>query len=106
MNDAARLGAGVAVSMHMGHHIMPQLPLIAVGGGEVDVVDILPELLDLCGGNIETQFGFGLGQRDPKPPPRAELSLGAPQARHFTRSVAADQGVFVEFVHGGRMTNS
>ena len=63
MDDAVRLfGTGIAVGMHMGHHIVSQLPLITVGGGEVDVVDILAELLDLRGGYFEAKLGLGLRQ--------------------------------------------
>ena len=48
----------------------------------------------------QPQLRFGLGQRDPQPPPGAELPLVAPQRGHLARGVAGDQRVFVSFVHG------
>ena len=36
------VGADVAVGVDVGHHVVPQLPLVAVGRREVDVVDVGP----------------------------------------------------------------
>ena len=41
------VGADVAVGVDVGHHVVPQLPLVARGRLEVDVVDVGLELGDL-----------------------------------------------------------
>ena len=41
------VGADVAVGVHVGHHVVPQLPLVGRRGREVDVVDVGLQLGDL-----------------------------------------------------------
>ena len=89
--------------MHVGHHVVPQLALVALGGGEVDLVDVRPKLLDLSGRNVQPQFGLRLGQPNPKLPPSAKLPLSSPQRAHLARGIAMGQRVLVEFVgHSGQ----
>ena len=49
----------------------------------------------------QAQLPLGLGQRDPQPPPGAELPLLAPQRGHLRRGIAADQRVVVAVVGHG-----
>ena len=51
-----------------------------------------------CVRDRQAQLGLGLGQRDPQPPPGAELPLRAPQRGHLGRGVAADQRIVVVVV--------
>ena len=41
------VGAMVAVGVDVGHHVVPQLAFVLLGRGEVDVVDVRPQLVDL-----------------------------------------------------------
>ena len=41
------VGHSVAVGVDVGHHVVPQLPLVGGGRGEVDVVDVGLQLGDL-----------------------------------------------------------
>ena len=41
------LRADVAIGVNMGHDVVPQLAFVALGGVEVDVVDVGLELGDL-----------------------------------------------------------
>ena len=42
VNDRPGRGALVAVGVDVGHHVVPQLALVLVGGVEIDVVDVRP----------------------------------------------------------------
>ena len=95
MDDRPGVGAEVAVSVDVGHHVVPQLSLVTFGGLEVDVVDVGPELFDLLRRDRQPQFRLGLGQCDPKPPPGAELPLRTPQRAHLGRGVAGNQRIVV-----------
>ncbi len=78
MDDRPGVGAEVAVGVDVGHHIVPQFSLVTRGGVEVDVIDVGLELVDLLRRDRQSKFRLGLGQRDPKPPPGAELPLRTP----------------------------
>ena len=95
VDDRPGLGAQVAVGMDVGHHVVPQLPLVTRGRREVDVVHVGLELVDLLPGDRQAQFGLGLGQRHPQPPPGAELPLRTPQRAHLRRGIAGDQRIVV-----------
>ena len=41
MNDPASLRAPVSVGVHMGHHVVPEIPLVTGSHLEIDVVDRL-----------------------------------------------------------------
>ena len=79
VDDRPGGGAKVAVGMNVGHDIVPQPPLVALGGGEVDVVDVALQFGDLLRPDGQAQFGLGFSQRNPQPPPCAELALRAPE---------------------------
>ena len=49
MNDAAGRGALIAVSVDVRHHIVPQPAFMGIGGGEIDVLNVLAQLVDLRG---------------------------------------------------------
>ena len=105
VDDRPGLRADVAIGMDVGHHVVPQPPLVPFGRREIDRIDVLPQLGDLFLSDRQAQFRLGLGQGHPQPPPGAELPLRAPQLAHRGRRIAADQGVVVLGVlvrHGAR----
>ena len=60
-----RGGADVAIRVHVGHHVVPELAARRSGGGEIDVVDMRPQLGNLLASDRQPEFRFGLGQRTP-----------------------------------------
>ena len=101
VDDRPGLGTDVAVGLHVGHHVVPQSALVTVGRLEVDVVDVLLELSDLLRCDRQPELRLGLGQRDPKPPPRAELPPRAPEGAHLGRAVSGNERVVVNQVRIG-----
>ena len=90
--------------MHVGHHVVPQPPLVPFGRRKIDRIDVLLQLGDLLLADRQAEFRLRLGQGHPKPPPGAELPLRAPQLAHRGRGIAGNQGVVVLGVlvgHGG-----
>ena len=69
VDDGPRLRASVTVRVNMGHHIVPELVLVALGCVEVDIVDVGTQLLDLFAGDRKPQLGLGFGQDDPQSSP-------------------------------------
>jgi hypothetical protein len=59
----------IAEGVQVGHHVMPQLLLIARGSSEIDAVQPAFEGGDLLGGDIEAELALGLSQGDPQLPP-------------------------------------
>ena len=96
VDDRAGVGANVAVGVDVGHHVVPQFSLVLGRLGEIDIVDMRAQLVDLLFGDRQAQFRFGLGQRYPQAAPGAEFSLSSPQRGHFARSVAADERIVVK----------
>ncbi len=97
----------IAVSVDMRHHIVPQPAFVRIGGGEIDVLDVLAQLVDLRRCNRQTQFRFRLGQPNPKLPPGAKFFVVAPQPTHLRRGVTANERVLIEFVrHDGFRSRS
>src|SRR5262249_55870825 len=110
VEDVAGGGGGVAVGVDVGHDVVPQPALVHLGAGEVDVVDVGPQLGELPGGDAggdavvfgQAQLGLGLGEGDPEPAPGGELLLRAPERGHLGAGVAGDQGVVIDRkgIHG------
>ena len=51
VDDRHGRGAGVAVGVDVGHHVVAEFPLVAGRGLKVDVVHVGPKLVDLLGGD-------------------------------------------------------
>ena len=49
VDDRPGSGADVAISMDMGHDVMPQPPLVPLGRRKIDRIDMLPQFGDLLG---------------------------------------------------------
>ncbi len=106
VDDVAAAGGHVPERVDVGHHVVPQPLLVLGGAAQVDVVEVGAEFgellrpdarrLPVVGGQAE--FGFGLGEREPEPPPGAELPQRPPPLAHRLRGVAADQRVVVDVV--------
>ena len=100
MDDRPGVGTNVAVCVHVGHNVVAQAALVPFGILEIDVIDMFFKLIDLGPRNGQPQFGLGLGQCHPKPPPSAEFSLRPPEGDHLRRGIAGNKGVVVLCVVG------
>jgi hypothetical protein len=69
MDDRPGRRAGVAIGMHVGHHVVPQLRFVSGGTLEVDVVHMGLQLLKLLLRDEQPKLALGFGQHDPQPPP-------------------------------------
>jgi len=95
VDDRPGVGTLVAVGVDVGHHVVAQLAFVAGRSLEVHVVHMGLQLVDLALGNRQAQLGLRLGQRNPEPPPRAELALRTPQRAHLRRGITANQRIVV-----------
>ncbi len=98
VQDAAGTRAAIAIRMNVGHHVVPQLALVAGRQLEVDVVDGGSQFVNLRLRDRQTQLALGLGQRDPQFTPGRVDALPRPKPAHRFRGVAANQGIFVKLL--------
>ena len=98
MDDRPGRRALIAVGVHVGHDVVPQLAFVLRGFGEVDVVDGGPQLGDLLGRDRQAQFLLGLGQGHPQPPPGRMDRLRRPEPDQLLRGVPADQRILILIV--------
>ena len=109
VDDPARLGSGFAVGVDVGHHVVAQLALVALGGGEIDVVDVVAHLEEHGRGDSrgdaviaeQAHLGLRLGQGDPQFPPGGKFAARAPQFGHLRAGVAGYERVVpdIERIH-------
>ena len=71
------------VGQHPGHHVVAQLPLVALHRREVDVVLVRLQLGDLLLRDLQPQLPLRLGQGHPAAPPEAEAGEVGEQAAHL-----------------------
>src|SRR5262249_35040978 len=112
----ARLRGDVAVGRDVGHDVVPLLALVTVGRGEVYVLNVSAQLVDLlladegCLAVVagHSQFAFGLGEGDPEAAPGGKLAFRPPQLGHVATGVASDERVVVNGVgvHEGNLSQS
>lgn len=95
VNDWACIGALIAVSVDLGHHIVAEFPFVFVGNIEIESIAESFELFDLGLGDRQSELLLGFGEGDPEFSPESDAVFRAEQARHFAGSIAGDQGVFV-----------
>ena len=99
MNDAFRLRALQAVSIDMGHDIMPHFGLTPLRIFIIDIVRMLSELVKLFVCNRKSQFLLGLRQRDPKAPPGAEFPVPGKQFLHLPACIPLRQRTHIYIIH-------
>ena len=106
MDDALRLGALQAVGVDMAHHIMTHQLFPCGGVLVVDIVLVGLQLGDLLIGDVQTLFLLGLGQRDPQPPPGAELVVIGEDVLHLVRGIPGGKrrNITVMFSHDRLLT--
>ena len=65
MDDAAGTGALIAIGVDVRHDVVTQLAFVFRRDGEIDLVDVRPQFLDLGFGDIEAEFVLRLSESDP-----------------------------------------
>ncbi len=88
VDDRARSRCSVAERVHVRHHVVPQLALMARGGVEVDVFDRGLDRGNLLGRRTEVEAMLAPGKREPDAPPCHEAVVIAPDGAHGARRVA------------------
>ena len=93
MDDAGRLGALLAVGVHMAHHVVAHKALALFGDFIVDVVHMSFQLGHHLGGDIgQALLHLGPGQRHPQAAPCAELVVVREDILHLVRGIAGGKG--------------
>ena len=95
MNDRHRLGRQFAERLDVRHDVVTHLFLELRGIFVVDVVLELFHLGDLLVGDVQSEFLFRFGKRDPQPSPKTELRVVRKVRRHLFAGVSCDQGIDV-----------
>ena len=99
VDDGPGLGAGQTEGVDMGHHIVPQLPLLLSGHGIIDVRQMLPHLRQLLVGDGKPKLLLAFRQGEPEPAPGGKLPVIGKDLLHLPAGIAAAQRVFIDFVH-------
>ena len=86
------------IRVDVGHHVVAELLLVLRRGGEVDVVDMRPQLVNLLLRDVEAQFPLGFSEHHPEFSPGGMLHLRRPQRGHLARGVSANERVIVNVV--------
>ena len=87
MDDTGGGGRGLAVGIHVGHHVVADFLFPCRGTGKVDVRDVGFQLLDLLFGDRQPQRMLGLGKRNPELPPGLNPLLLGKQVQHIVGSI-------------------
>jgi hypothetical protein len=87
VDDRLRPRALLAERVDVRHHVVFEALLEVARVGVVDVVGRRLHLLDLRGGDVEAERLLRLRERDPEPPPRAELEVVREEPEHLHRRV-------------------
>ena len=87
MDDTGGGGRGLAVGIHVRHHVVTDFLFPRRGTGEVDVRDVGFQLLDLLFGDRQSQRMLGLGKRNPELPPGLNPLLLGKQVQHIVGSI-------------------
>lgn len=72
----------------------------------VDVVDVRFHLVDLLVGDVDTQLLFGLGKRNPKFAPSAELEIGRENVLHLFACISLAKRRYVRVHTNLKQTKS
>ena len=95
VDDGHGVGAGLAVGVDVGHHVMAQLLFVLGGLVVINVGEVGLQLLHLLGGHRQAQLHLGPGQGDPQPPPGRELLVRGKDILHLVAGVAGREGTFI-----------
>ena len=87
MDDTGGGGRGLAVGIHVGHHVVANFLFPGSGTGKVDVRDVGFQLLDLFLGDRQPQRMLGLGKRNPELPPGLNPLLLGKQVQHIVGGI-------------------
>ena len=74
VNDGACRGRDLAVAVNVRHHVVTQSALVLGDVGEIDVVAVLSQLIDLRAGDVQPKLVLGFRERDPEVSPGARLA--------------------------------
>jgi hypothetical protein len=103
VQDPARRPAALAPGVHVGHHVVAQLALEALGQLEVHVLEVRAQLGELGVRDRQAELLLALGQREPDAVPGDELLLLAEVRAHCLAGVARPERALVVVVvaHAG-----
>ena len=87
MDDTGGGGRGLAIGIHVGHHVVADFLFPCRGTGKVNVRDVGFQLLDLFLGDRQPQRMLGLGKRNPELPPGLNPLLLGKQVQHIVGSI-------------------
>ena len=103
-NGLRRRGV-LGVDMEVGHDVVPGLALDLGHPDDIGLghLDVGAHLFQRLRRNVETELRFGLGEREPHPPPRRVAVAGGEKLEHLGRGIAPRQRVIesVDGCHGG-----
>jgi hypothetical protein len=91
VEEGSGRGRLVGEGVHVGHHVVPETPLVAGGRGEVGVVQVGAHLRQRLVGDGQPELPLRFGQGQPQPPPQSDAVRLAPQQLHRGRRVAGAQ---------------
>ena len=101
MDDACGGGRGLAIGVHVRHHIVAHLVLALFGDLVVDVGDVRGELVDLLLCDGQAQLVLGAGKRHPQSAPRLEAHVGGKEVQHICGGIAGrKRGLVNILTHG------
>ena len=83
MDDRFGRGADIAKRVDMRHHVMSEQFFVMGRRDEIDLINMLPQFIDLRLSDIQSQFSFGFGQGDPQPTPGRVFRLRRPELAHL-----------------------
>ena len=95
VDNRAGVRALLAKGVHVRHHVVPDDLFTRLCDVVIDVVGVLLHFVDLLLGNGQTQFHFGLRQRDPETAPCTEFFIRRKQEFHFRVRIPRGQRGFI-----------
>ena len=99
MDDPFCLGTLNPVSINVAHHIMAHFFFPCFRHFVIDVVFMRFQLGDLFIGNVQSQFFFRFGQRNPQAAPGFEFKLCGKQKLHLLTGITSAEGTFIIRLH-------
>jgi hypothetical protein len=96
----------VAEGVHVGHHVVPEAPLVLRRRGEVGIVEVGAQLLHRPLGDGDAEGALLFHQREPEPAPEPDPVGLAPELLHGRRGVPGTERRLVPGVAHRRKTRS
>ena len=88
VDNAGGRGRGLAVGVHVRHHVMAHLVLALFRDVVVDIGDVRGKLIDLLLRNGQAQLMLGTRQRHPQPAPGLKAHIGGKEVQHIFGCIA------------------